>query len=139
MTAFSVAARSPAQVAGSHHQNRVVAALTSTRWMACGFGLAAAAIAYFLLPAELGRSIYNPMGAGAAVALLTGAGRVASARAWRLLATAVLSHAAADALGSAVPVADHGALGVAAGVIYLFSYLVLAVGLARMLTALRSR
>lgn len=61
---------------------------------------------------------------------------------WHSLATAILSYGAADALGSVVPMTNSGAptaLGVATGALYLFSYLVLAVGLARMLTAIRSR
>lgn len=109
--------------------------------MACGFGLAAAAIAYFLLPSEIGRSIYNPMGAGAAVALISGAGRIASRRTWSSLGTAVLSYALADTLGSALPMSQSGvptAMGIATGALYLVSYLVLAGGLARVLTSARS-
>ena len=140
MTTFSVAAPSPA-LAGWQRANHVVKAVTSTRWMVCALGLAAAAMAYFLLPNEVGRSIFNPMGAGAAVALVTGAGRIASRRTWRSLGTSVLSYAVADTLSSLAPLSNTGTpttFGTVAAVLYLISYLVLALGLAGVLGSLRS-
>lgn len=140
MTTFSVAAPTPA-LAGRQRADYVVRALTSTRWMVCTLGLAIAAMAYFLLPNEVGRSIYNPMGAGAAVALVTGAGRVASRRTWRSLGTSVFSYAVADTLSSLAPLSDSGApttFGTVAAVLYLVSYLVLAVGLAGLCCSIQS-
>jgi hypothetical protein len=108
--------------------------------MACALTMAAIAIAYFVLPQELTRSVYNPMGAGAVVAFFTGIGRVGSRRIWRLLGSAVISYAVADMIGTASPLAagDPSAQSALVGMLYLAAYASLATGLTAIFGSLRN-
>jgi hypothetical protein len=113
-------------------------AFTSTRWMGSALALAAIAIAYFVLPQELTRSVYNPMGAGAVVAFFTGIGRVGNRQIWRLLGTGVISYAVADLLGTASPLAGGPSLQTAiAGALYLGAYALIATGLTAIFCSIR--
>jgi hypothetical protein len=107
--------------------------------MGSALTVAALAIAYFVLPQELTRSVYNPMGAGAIVAFITGMGRVGNRRIWRLLGTGVVSYAAADLLGTAGPMAagDASPQTAIAGVLYLGAYALIAIGLTAIFCSIR--
>ena len=121
----------------SASRGRFARAFTSSRWMGCALATAALAIAYFVVPQELTRSVYNPMGASALVAFFTGIGRVGSRRIWRLLGTGVISYAVADMIGTAAPGADASIQTAIAGALYLGAYALMAVGLTAILASIR--
>jgi hypothetical protein len=121
----------------SEPRSRFARAFTSTRWMTCALALAALAVAYFALPQEITRSVYNPMGASAVVAFFTGAGRVGNRRIWRLLGSGVTLYAVADMLGSVGSVADT-AMQTTAGVLFIGAYTLLAIGLTAIIGTARA-
>jgi hypothetical protein len=106
--------------------------------MASALAIAAIAIAYFVLPQDLTRSVYNPMGAGAVVAFFTGMGRVGNRRIWRLLGSGIISYAAADMLGTTSPLAGDPSMQTAlVGALYLAAYASIATGLTAIFGSLR--
>ena len=109
----------------------------SVTWKSClrfSAALGVVAIVNLLVPDNVSTAVQNPMGAAAVIAFGLGFRRVRAQRAWNAVAVGVCLYALGDLAGAVLPGAGSPTeFALITSLVYLGSYLFLAVGITYML------